>query len=158
MSQHIKPTIRFVQPAKTEDRSSAQSDQSSLIVYAFYSLWAIQRGINEKHCHTGWMYSLNESYCRLCHPLFQQGHSISYKIMCTQQRLRSACASYCRFCCALFLPGHSISCKITCTQQRFRSACVSYYRFFCALFELGHSISYKITCPAKTQISLCLLL
>ena len=31
-----------------------QSDQSLLITYAFYSLHAIQRGINENSYHTGW--------------------------------------------------------------------------------------------------------
>ena len=35
-----------------------QSDQSSLITYALYNLWAIQRGINENPSHTGWMYRL----------------------------------------------------------------------------------------------------
>ena len=39
-------------------RSSAQSDQSSLIAYAFYSLQAIQRAINDNPCHTGRMYRL----------------------------------------------------------------------------------------------------
>ena len=37
---------------------SAQSIQSSLIACAFYSLRAIQRGINENPCHTWWMYRL----------------------------------------------------------------------------------------------------
>ena len=36
----------------------AQSDQSSLIAYIFYSLWAIQSGINENPCHTWLMYTL----------------------------------------------------------------------------------------------------
>ena len=54
MNQRMtKPTIRLV-------RSSKQSDQSLcwLHVPSTYSLWAIQRGMNENPCHTGWMYRL----------------------------------------------------------------------------------------------------
>ena len=38
--------------------ASAVWSESSLIAWAFYSLQAIQRGINENPCHTGWMYRL----------------------------------------------------------------------------------------------------
>ena len=37
---------------------SVKADQSLLIAYAFYSLQAIQRGINENPSHTGWLYKL----------------------------------------------------------------------------------------------------
>ena len=52
--------IRFVRPAKTQIslRIRAVWSESSLLAYAFYSLRAIQRGINKKPCHTGWMYRL----------------------------------------------------------------------------------------------------
>ena len=53
MSQHTtKPTIRLVRPAKTQIslRIRAAWLESSLIAYAFYSLQAIQREINESPC------------------------------------------------------------------------------------------------------------
>ena len=65
MSQHTtKPTIRLVQPA--------QSDQSFLIAYVFYRLWAIQRDKQESLPY--WvdvqadlsLYWSHRSYCRLC--------------------------------------------------------------------------------------------
>ena len=34
--------------------ASGQSDQSSLIAWAFYSLRSFQRGINKNSCQTGW--------------------------------------------------------------------------------------------------------
>ena len=61
MSQHTtKPTIRLMRPAKTRIRlrGCAVWSESSLVAYAFHSLWAIQRRINENPCHTGWMYRL----------------------------------------------------------------------------------------------------
>ena len=55
-----KPTIRLVRPAKTQIslRIRAVWSESSLIACAFFRLQAIQRGINENHCHTGWIYRL----------------------------------------------------------------------------------------------------
>ena len=50
----------FVRPAKTQIslRIRAVWSESSLIARTYYSLEAIQRGINENPCHTGWMYML----------------------------------------------------------------------------------------------------
>ena len=61
MSQRTtNSTIRLVRPAKTKIslRTRAVWSESSLIAYAFYSLQAIQRGINENPCYTEWMYRL----------------------------------------------------------------------------------------------------
>ena len=61
-----KPTVRLV-------RICAVWSESSLITCAFYSLQAIQRGINENSCHTWWMYrSLcwsHNSFCWFCRAL-----------------------------------------------------------------------------------------
>ena len=55
-----KPTIRLVPPAKTQISLRIRADWSgsSLIACAFYNIQAIQRGMNEKPCRTGWMYRL----------------------------------------------------------------------------------------------------
>ena len=55
-----KPTIRLVQPAKTQIRLHICTvwSESLLIASAFYSFHAIQRGMNETPCHGGWMYRL----------------------------------------------------------------------------------------------------
>ena len=55
-----KPTVRLLWPAKTQIRPRIRTvwSDSSLIACAFYSLQAIQRGINKKYCHTGWAYRL----------------------------------------------------------------------------------------------------
>ena len=61
MSQRMtKPTIRLMQPAKTHISLHIRAvwSETSLILCAFCSLQAIQRGINENPCHTGWMYRL----------------------------------------------------------------------------------------------------
>ena len=61
LSQRMtKSTIRLVRPAKTQIslRIRAVWSESSLIVCAFYTFQAIQRGINKKPCHTRWMYRL----------------------------------------------------------------------------------------------------
>ena len=61
MSQRTtKPTIRFVRSAKTQIclRIRAVWSESALTACAFYSLQTIQRGMNKKPCHTGWMYRL----------------------------------------------------------------------------------------------------
>ena len=44
--------------ATCEDCASEHSDQSSLSACAFYSLRAIQRGINKNPCHNVWIYRL----------------------------------------------------------------------------------------------------
>ena len=51
-----KLTIRLLQTVKTQ--INLHICKSSLITCAFYSLWAIQRGLNESLYHTGWMYRL----------------------------------------------------------------------------------------------------
>ena len=59
MSQRTtKPTIILVRPAMTQIslRIRAVWSESSLIAYAFYSVWPIQRRIN--HRRTGWIYML----------------------------------------------------------------------------------------------------
>ena len=55
-----KLSIRLVRPAKIQIslRFRAVWSESSLIACSFYSLRAIQRGINENPCHTGWKYRL----------------------------------------------------------------------------------------------------
>ena len=55
-----KPTIRLVQTAKIQISLHIYADESEslLIPSVFYSLPAIQRGMNENPCHTGWMYTL----------------------------------------------------------------------------------------------------
>ena len=54
-----KPTTRLCDQRRLRSAfASAQSDQSSLIAFAFYSLRSIQRRINENPWHTGWMYRL----------------------------------------------------------------------------------------------------
>ena len=61
MSQRmIKPTIRRVRPLTTHIslRIRAVGSVSSLIECAFYSLKAIQIGMNKNSYHTGWMYRL----------------------------------------------------------------------------------------------------
>ena len=52
--------INDVQPAKTQIslRICAVWSDSSLIARTFYSLRAIQRGINKNPCHSGWVYRL----------------------------------------------------------------------------------------------------
>ena len=74
LSQHMtKPTIILVPPTKTKISLRIHAVWSVFADrIAFYSLWAIQRGINENPCHTGWMYRLiwvfaghtGRSYCR----------------------------------------------------------------------------------------------
>ena len=61
MSQRtITHIVRLVRPAKTQIslRLRASWSESSLITCTLYNLWAIQRGINENPCHTGWMFRL----------------------------------------------------------------------------------------------------
>ena len=61
MSQRTtKPTIRLMRPAKTQISLCIRAvwSESSLISCASLSLRAIERGINEKPRHTGWMYRL----------------------------------------------------------------------------------------------------
>ena len=61
MSQRTtKPTIRLVRPAKIQISLLIRAvwSESSLIACVVYSLRAIWRGINEKPCHTEWMYRL----------------------------------------------------------------------------------------------------
>ena len=55
-----KLTVRLGRPAKTQIslRIRAVWSESSLNACAFDSLRAIQRGINENPCYTGWMYRL----------------------------------------------------------------------------------------------------
>ena len=58
---HEKTYIQWdMRPAKTQIslRIRAVWSESSLITCAFYSLRAIQRGLNENPCHTWWMYGL----------------------------------------------------------------------------------------------------
>ena len=54
-SEPYKPTTGHVRPAKTQIslRISAGWSESALIAYAFYSLRAFLRGINENPCHSG---------------------------------------------------------------------------------------------------------
>ena len=82
---HDKTYLRLVQPAKTQislricagwSESSLVAQvffivgfvvrwlSSSLIACAFYSLKAIQRGINENSCHTLWVYRLIWGFAR----------------------------------------------------------------------------------------------
>ena len=51
-----KPTVRLVRPAKTQISLRIRTvwSESSLIACKFYSLQAIQRGINENPCCTVW--------------------------------------------------------------------------------------------------------
>ena len=68
MSQRTKkPTIRLVRPVKTQIslRIRAVWSESSLVACPFYSIQAIQKGINENPCHTGWMYRLTWVFA--CH-------------------------------------------------------------------------------------------
>ena len=61
MSQRtITHIVRLVRPAKTQIslRLRASWSESSLITCTLYNLWAIQRGIHENPCHTGWMFRL----------------------------------------------------------------------------------------------------
>ena len=59
MSQRTtKPTLRLVRPDSDQSAHPCDSDQSLLIACAFYSIWAIQRGIKENPCHTWWMHKL----------------------------------------------------------------------------------------------------
>ena len=55
-----KPTIRLMLPVKTQISLHIHTvwSESLLIACVFYSLRAIQRGIKENPCHTGWMYRL----------------------------------------------------------------------------------------------------
>ena len=55
-----KPTIRLVQPPKTQIslHIGAVWSEYSLITFAFFSLWTIQRRINGNLWQTGWMYRL----------------------------------------------------------------------------------------------------
>ena len=53
---HDKIYNKICEPAKMDQ--PAQSDQSLLIAWTVYSLQAIQSGINENPCQTGWMYRL----------------------------------------------------------------------------------------------------
>ena len=95
---HDKTTIR---------RASAQSDQSPLIICTFYSLRAIQIGMNEKPCHAGWIYRLllsvcwsHRSYCRFYHALAQ---SIKYKVV-TELVLLIHCLSQAFTMCKVVFP------------------------------------------------------
>ena len=57
----MKPIKRRVRPAKTlliSLRIRAVWSEASLVACAFYSLWDIQRGLNEDPCLSGWMYRL----------------------------------------------------------------------------------------------------
>ena len=61
MSQYTtKPTARLVWPGKTQISLCIHAvwSESSMISCVFYSLGAIQRGIQENLCNTGWMYRL----------------------------------------------------------------------------------------------------
>ena len=71
-----KPIIRDVRPEKIQIRLRicAVWSESSLIVRAFYSLPALQRGINKNPCHTGWMYRLISSLVH--HILFARGRGV----------------------------------------------------------------------------------
>ena len=54
------------------DQHAHHADRTLLDACTFYSLHAIQRGINEDPYHTGWVYRLiclcwsHRSYCRFC--------------------------------------------------------------------------------------------
>ena len=60
LSQRTSKSRRLVRPAKTQIslRIRAVWSVSSLIACAFYSLRAIQRGLNKNPCYTRWMYRL----------------------------------------------------------------------------------------------------
>ena len=68
-----------MRPAKTQIslRIYTVWSESSVIACAFYSLQAIQRGMNEKPCYTWWVYRLiwvfagRPSSCRFCQALVQ---------------------------------------------------------------------------------------
>ena len=55
-----KPTIKLSWPTRTQISLHIQAVWSEplLITCAFYSLRAIQRGMNKNPCHTGWMFRL----------------------------------------------------------------------------------------------------
>ena len=53
-----KPTIRLVRPAKAQISLRIRAFWSLLIACTFYSLQAIQRGINDNPCYIGWIYRL----------------------------------------------------------------------------------------------------
>ena len=55
-----KSTIRLEQPAKTQISLHICTVKSEFLVIAcaFYTLQAIERGMNENPCHTGWIYML----------------------------------------------------------------------------------------------------
>ena len=75
-----EPTIRFVRLAKTQIRLRIRAvwSESSLIACAFYSLRAIQRGINENPCLNGWMYKLN--WVIACHTCLIVGFVVRWLV------------------------------------------------------------------------------
>ena len=95
MSQRMtKPSIRLVRPAKTDIslRIRAVWSESSLITFAFYNLQAIQRGINENPCCTGWMYRLIWVFadCRFCRALAQIKRYIWHHWRTKKEELRQS--------------------------------------------------------------------
>ena len=60
-----KPTMRLVQPARTQISLPIHAvwSESSLMACAFYSLRAIQRGMNKNPCHTGCIFWLIWVFC-----------------------------------------------------------------------------------------------
>ena len=69
MSQHATKPVTHQRRLRSAG-TSAQSDQSSLIARAFYSLRATKRGVNKNPCYTGWIYRLiwwlHKSYSGFC--------------------------------------------------------------------------------------------